>query len=167
MALCFELVVDFGGNIEAARAAARLETWPFTLPAGRYRIPLHRPMLAVEGESAQLAVVPVAVGYGVAADGSLPRFQLTDAELTELGHGLYRLLARFDGYLTALVGWDPECLLDVDDLAADWRPELSDGTLPGLVLAEQLRTRLPLGDRWVPFRPGYLWLPYDEEGTAR
>ncbi|MCB5164404.1 hypothetical protein LG634_06090 [Streptomyces bambusae] len=160
MAVCFELVVNFGGDVAAARAAAGIEPWPFTLPSGDHRIPLHRPVLSVTDGSAWLSVLPAAVGYGVAMDGSLPRFELTEAELAELGGGLYGLLARFEGYLAAMVGWDPEPLLDVDDLAADWAGELADGALPGLVLAEHLRTRLPLGPEWVPFRPGHVWLPY-------
>ncbi|MGY4742869.1 hypothetical protein [Streptomyces sp. ATMOS53] len=163
MALCFELVVDFGDDIEAARAAARVEPWPYTLQAGTFRIPLHRPMLSTAGPSAQVAIVPVAVGHGVAADGSLPRFDLTEAELKQLGRGLYGLLAQFEGYLTAMVGWDPEGFLDVNDLATDWSEELADGTLTGLVLADHLHSRLSLGPAWVPFRPGYLWLPYAQQ----
>lgn len=162
MALCFELVVDFGDDIEAARAAACVEPWPYTFQAGTLRIPLHRPMLSTEGASAQVAIVPVGVGHGVAADGSLPRFDLTEAELKQLGHGLYGMLAQFEGYLTAMVGWDPECFLDVNDLATDWSEELADGTLTGLVLADHLRSRLAPGPAWVPFRPGYLWLPYGQ-----
>ncbi len=161
--MCFELVADFGDDVEAARAAARGEHLPYTLPAGRLRIPLHRPMLSTDGPSAQVAVVPVAVGHGVAADGSLPRFELTEVELRELGCGLYGVLERFEGYLAAMVGWDPECFLDTDDLATDWSEELADGTLPGLVLADKLRTRLTLGPAWVPYRSGYSWLPYAQE----
>ncbi|MEU1201537.1 hypothetical protein ABZ446_35690 [Streptomyces sp. NPDC005813] len=163
MALCFELVMDFGSDVQAARAAASIEPWPYTLRAGAFRIPLHRPMLSTAGTTAQLSVLPVAVGRGVAADGSLPRFDLTESELTELGCGLYRLLARFEGYVAAMVGWDPECLLDIDELASEWSEELADGTLSGLVLADHLRTRLTLGPAWVPFRPGYVWLPYPEQ----
>ncbi|MGV9693907.1 hypothetical protein ACWDUX_32955 [Streptomyces sp. NPDC003444] len=163
MALCFELVVDFGNDEGAARAAACVEPWPYTLRAGGFRIPLHRPMLSTAGPSVQVSVLPVAVGFGVAADGSLPRFDVTEAELEELARGLYALLARFEGYRIAMAGWDPECFLDDDDLAADWAEELSHGTLPGLVLAEHLRTRLSLGPAWVPFSPGYVWLPYTQQ----
>lgn len=163
MALCFELVADFGDDVEAARAAAGVEPWVFTLQAGAFRIPLHRPMLSTAGPSAQVAILPVAVGHGVVADGSLPRFDLTEAELQQLGLGLYGLLARFEGFVTAMVGWDPECFLDVDDLNADWSEELADGTLTGLVLADHLRGRLSLGPAWVPFRPGYSWLPYGQQ----
>ncbi|MGD1222203.1 hypothetical protein [Streptomyces sp. Tue6028] len=156
------MVIDFGGDAEAARAAASVEPWPYTLRAGALRIPLHRPMLSTAGPTVQLSVLPVAVGHGVAADGSLPRFDLTDTELTELGCGLYKLLARFDGYVAAMVGWDPEPFLDIEDLASEWSEELADGTLPGLVLADHLRNRLALGPAWVPFRPGHLWLPYPQ-----
>ncbi|WP_416972678.1 hypothetical protein [Streptomyces sp. 4F14] len=110
----------------------------------------------------RLRVLPIAVGHGVSTDGSLPRFDLTGAQLKELAHGLYNLLARFEGYRTAMVDWDPESFLDVDDLAELWSEDLSEGTLPGLVIAEHFRTRLPLGPAWVPFSPGYLWLPHEQ-----
>lgn len=41
MAICFELAVNFGDNIEAARAAVLTEHWPHAFSAGRFRIPLH------------------------------------------------------------------------------------------------------------------------------
>ncbi|WP_413760744.1 hypothetical protein [Streptomyces sp. MMBL 11-3] len=120
-------------------------------------------MLSTAGPSALVSIAPVAVGYGIAPDGSLPRFDLTEAELKQLGRGLYGLLAQFEGYLIAMVGWDPEGFLDVDDLAADWPEELAEGSLTGLVLADHLNSRLPLGPAWVPFRPGCLWLPYAQQ----
>lgn len=43
MAICFELVVNFGENAEGAQAAALANPSPMTLQAGSQRIPLHRP----------------------------------------------------------------------------------------------------------------------------
>ncbi len=86
------------------------------------------------------------------------------AELTELGHQLYTLLARFDGYVAAKVGWNPEGFLELSDLKSDWTPdELSDGSIHGLVLSEALHAELGLGDDYVTFRPGYRWVPYRGE----
>ena len=81
-------------------------------------------------------MVPVAVGWGVGLDGTLPRTRLSAAELSELGAGLYRLLASFNGYVVAKVGWDPEGFLDAAELKSDWADELADGTINGLVLCK-------------------------------
>lgn len=116
MAICFMLVVNFGDDAEAAQAAARIAPKPWVLHAGAHRIPLHRPMLAKVGSYIELSILPVAVSWGCGLDGSLPRFQLTAAELTELGHQLYELLAQFHGYVAAKVGWDRESLLDPAEL---------------------------------------------------
>jgi len=164
VAICFELVVNFGDDLEAAKAAALIDRWPYVLSAGAHRIPLHRPMLRTDESHVELSILPVGVGYGVLADGSLRRrFPLTAAELTELGHQLYQLLARFDGYIAAKVGWDPESLLDLDDLKSDCAEELRDGTFDGLVLSEQFHAELNLGDDYVEFQPGYRWIPYRGE----
>ncbi|MEU6352721.1 hypothetical protein ABZ896_25910 [Streptomyces sp. NPDC047072] len=71
------------------------------------------------------------------ADGSLPRFELTAAEHTELGHQLYELLAQFDGYVAAMVGWDPESFVDLAELRSEWSDELDEGGIHGLVLCEE------------------------------
>ncbi|MFE2165603.1 hypothetical protein ACFXB3_11110 [Streptomyces sp. NPDC059447] len=163
MALCFELVVNFGDNLRAAREATLTEPKSWVLHAGARRIPLHRPMLTTTGPHVELSILPVAVGWGVGLDGGLPRLPLSAAEFTELGHQLYELLAKFDGYLTARVGWDPESLLDPAELKAEWSEELADGSLHGLVLCDELHGALGLGDEYVPFQPGYRWMPYRGE----
>ncbi|MFE7788657.1 hypothetical protein [Streptomyces sp. NPDC057460] len=163
MAIGFELVVNFGDNIEAAQSAALTDPKPWVLHAGTHRIRLHRPMLTTAGSYIELSILPVAVGWGVGLDGSLPRFRLTAAELTELGHQLYELLAKFDGYVTARVGWDPESLLDPVELKTEWSEELAGGSLDGLVLCEKLHSELGLGDDYVPLQPGYRWIPYRGE----
>lgn len=163
MAICFELAVNFGENAEAARAAALVNPRPLALPAGSHQIPLHRALLNGDGSSIVLSVLPVGVGLGVAMDGTLRTSRLSAAELSELGTGLYRLLARFNGYVTAKVGWEPEDLLDPAELKAGWADELADGTIDGLVLREDLREELSLGGNYVQFQPGYLWIPYTGE----
>jgi hypothetical protein len=106
MAICFELVVNFGENVEAAQSAAVVNPSPLTLQAGSHRIPPHRAMLNRVGSYIELSVLPVAVSWGLPMDGTLPRARLSATELTELGTGLYRLLAKFSGYVAAKVGWD-------------------------------------------------------------
>jgi len=163
MAICFELVVNFGENAEAARAAALVSPRPTTLQAGAHRIPLHRALVNRTGSYIELSVIPVAVGWGVALDGTLPETRLTAAELTELGTGLYSLLAEFDGYVAAKVGWDPEGLLDPEELKTDCVAELADGTINGLVLCQALHDELGLDAGYVEFQPGYRWIPYRGE----
>ena len=165
MAICFELVVNFGQNTEGARAAALAlaSPRPTTLQVGDHRIPLHRALINQTGSYIELSVIPVAVGWGVGLDGTLPRTRLSAAELSELGQGLYRLLATLDGYLVAKVGWDPEGFVDPAELKSYWIHELADGTINGLVLGEVLHRELGLGGNYIEFQPGYLWIPYQGE----
>jgi hypothetical protein len=164
MAICFELVVNFGENADGARAAAVANPSRMTLQAGRHRIPLHRALLNTTGPYLELSVIPVGVGWGVGLDGTLPKTRLSATELTELGEELYRLLARFHGYVAAKAGWDPEGFLDPEELRSDWRAELTDGTIHGLVLCQSLHDELGLhGSNYVEFQPGYLWIPYRGE----
>ena len=64
MAICFELVVNFGENAEAARAAAPVDPRPLALQAGNHRIPLHRALMNRTGSYIELSVIPVGVGWG-------------------------------------------------------------------------------------------------------
>ena len=163
MAICFELVVNFGDNTEGARAAALVNPRGTTLQAGSHRIPLHRALMNRTSSYIEMSVVPVSVGVKVGLDGTLPRTRLSAAELTELGTGLYRLLAGFNGYVAAKVGWDPESFLDPEELKNDWADELADGTIDGLVLCQALHDELGLGGNYVDFQPGYVWIPYQGE----
>ncbi|MDH6227853.1 hypothetical protein [Streptomyces sp. MJP52] len=163
MAVVFELVVNFGSDPGAAREAARGPLTSTVLRAGARHVACHPPLLNTRGPYAELSLIPVAVGYGVSLDRDLPRLRLSAAELSELGHGLYAVLRRLDGYVAAAVGWDPEWQLDTAGLAAEWSEELADGSLDGHVVRESLRDELGLGDSYVPFRPGYLWVPYRGE----
>lgn len=165
MAICFELVVNFGQNTEGAQRAALAlaNPCPTTLQAGAHRIPLHCALINQTGSYIELSVIPVAVSWGLSLDGTLPRTRLSAAELSELGQGLYRLLATFDGYLAAKAGWDPECFVDPAELKSDPTRQLADGTINGLVLCEVLHRELGPGGDYIEFAPGYLWIPYQGE----
>ncbi len=80
--------------------------------------------------------------------------------MTELGQGLCRLLAQFDGYIAAKVGWDPGAFVDPAELRIGWADELANGSIDGLVLCNALHSELGLGGNHVKFQPGYLWIPY-------
>ncbi|WP_416974045.1 hypothetical protein [Streptomyces sp. 4F14] len=162
MALCFELVVNFGDNAEAAEAAARTRPTRTTLSAGGHQIPLHRPVLTDSEGHIELSILPVAVSWHCTLDGSLPRQKLTAAELTELGQQLYDLLGTFHGYVAAQVGWNPEHFVDPAELR-EWSEELNDGSIHGLVLSEEVHAELGLGAHYEVFRPGYRWIPYRGE----
>ncbi|MFD7736266.1 hypothetical protein ACFV6F_38540 [Kitasatospora phosalacinea] len=176
MAVVFTLVVNFGENLESARRAAATAAGRPPLKAGRHRIPLHPATITSQTSQtsqtseyaehserpvyAQLSVLPVAVGFGAAPDGTLPRIGLAPEELTELGHGLYGLLAEFDGYRAAMVGWDPDSLVDAAYLRTDLTEELANGVPDGLVVSEPLHRDLGAGRHFAPFAPGFVWIPW-------
>lgn len=130
---------------------------------GQHAIPLHRPLIRTVDGYIEMSVLPVAVGVKVAIDGTLPRIRLTTAELTDLGNQFYGLLARFDGYVAAMVGWDPESWVDVEELKSEYLEYLADGKVRGLVVSDALHVELGLGADYVELRPGYRWIPYQGE----
>src|SRR5262245_23504574 len=165
MAIVFALVVNFGGDEASADAAREVAAASPALPVGDRRIGLHMPLIYETGgvddtSFLLMSVVPIGVGWGVAADRGHETVRLTAAELTEVGHGLYRLLARFTGYRAARVGWDPEGCIDPAELRRDLAGELAAGTLPGLVLAGDCLADLR-GDGFRRFVPGFVWIPYE------
>jgi hypothetical protein len=167
VAIAFELVANFGSNDAAASAAYELVVSSAPLAVGRRSIELHEPLLhRVRGRDGvqylEMSVLPVGVGWGVGLDSGHEPLRLTAAELTELGHGLYRLPAGFAGYRAAQVGWDPECWVDLDELRQEYADDLADGTLSGLVLAEDVLSDLR-GPGFRPFAPGFVWAPYAGE----
>ncbi|MFG2281792.1 hypothetical protein ACGFNQ_24265 [Streptomyces asoensis] len=163
VAICFELVVNFGDDAEAAQVAAQVETKQRVLRAGAHRIPLHPPLMAKVGSCFELSILPVAVSWRSALDGGLPRLPLSAAELTELGYQLYDLLRQLHGYVAAKVGWDPESFLDPGEPGREWSDELNDGSIHGLVLSEELYAELDLRADYAVFQPGYRWMPYRGE----
>lgn len=110
----------------------------------------------------EMAIVPARVGLGVALDGHQSRLPLTATELSELGHGLYTLLAMLTGYRAARVGWDPEGFVDLSELRHEWAEELAEGALPGLVFADDIDLGIP-AQALTPFAPGFVWIRYQGE----
>jgi hypothetical protein len=84
---------------------------------------------------------------------------LTTEEWESLATQLYGLLRQFRGYRAAIVGWDPEYLGDLGDLAVEWREDDDIYRLAGLVVADDLAAAWALDDRFVTFAAGYNWLP--------
>lgn len=111
----------------------------------------------------ELSILPVGVGYSAVRDRDLPRFALTAKELTELGIQLYEILAGFDGYVAAIVGWNPEWMVDSAVLEAEDIDDIRAGDFAGLVVSDELHAELGLGQDYVSFRPGYRWVPYRGE----
>ncbi|SBT43587.1 hypothetical protein [Micromonospora auratinigra] len=167
MAIVFELVVNFGDDDIAARAAHRRVVGAPPLVAGGRDVRLHEPLLGrargLDGSPYLLmSVIPVGVGWGVALDQEHEPVRLSAPQLTGLGHQLYRLLAGFTGYRAARVGWDPEAFTDPAELRQEWADELRSGALPGLVLAEDVLPGMR-GAAFTPFTTGFVWLPYTGE----
>lgn len=164
MAIAFELAINFGSNDAAAAAARRLVTSHPPFKTGQHHIRLHEPLVTSEpgldGQSNIYMIInPIGVGWGLPMDRHHERLRLTAAELTELGNGLYELLAQLTGYRAAQVGWDPEGYVDLADLRDGWPEGIPAAETSGLVLAEDLHRDLR-GQGFMPFAPGFVWSPY-------
>ena len=168
IAVICELVVNFGTDKEAAGAAAGLVRRAGHVDVRGVQAPLGDPYvteLTRPSAYIEFSVHPRGIGYG----GPGPRpdldpHSLTADEITRIGHALYELLRGFSGYRAAIVGWDPESLVDLEDLETDWRTGDPPG-YNGLVLADDLCERWRLGPEWRVFEPGYRWLPYSGSRT--
>jgi hypothetical protein len=170
MAIVFELVVNFGTDKQAAEAAAELVRRADHIDVRGVPVPLGEPFvyeLTPPPAYIEFSVHPRGIGY--CGPGPKPDFDprsLTSDEITRIGHTLYDLLRGFSGYRAAVVGWDPESQVDLEDFEADWR----NGDPPrydGLVLADDLCERWRLGPEWIVFSPGYRWLPYSGSRNLR
>ena len=164
MAQLFELVVNYGADRAAAEHAGRLLGGRPPLTAGPHQVPINGPVINTVHDSAgepyqELSVNLARVGWRRSGDTPL---LLSAGELSELGHGLYSLLAELSGYRVAQAGWDPEFFADPVELRQEWAGELAEGLLPGLVIADDLRLGVPTHG-FVPFTPGFLWIPYEGE----
>ena len=165
MAIIFELVVNFGLNEESvARAEAEVDLTPGVVLRGERLViapPFVRRLSGGGVEYIEFSVHPRGVGFGGPGPKSFfdPR-TVTDAELTEVGQELYNLLRRFDGYEAAMVGWDPEGLVDLAELEAERVVGGSIASLNGLVVSRSVADRWESDAGWVPFQADYVWLPY-------
>jgi len=166
MAIIFELVVNFGRD-EAAVAAAtdELDRHP-TVEVRGVRLPLTPPYVTTLHLSEALSYIEFSVnprGISAPCRGPNPPFkaqELSNDELTSVGDQLYERLRRFHGYEAALVGWDPESLVDVGWLESDYVPDRSLSRVEGLVLSERLIESWGQPEGFAPFEPGFSWIPY-------
>lgn len=165
MAIIFELVVNFGLNdAGVARAEAEVEL-ASDVALRRERLVLTPPFVRrLSGggvDYIEFSVHPRGLGYG--GPGPKPSFEprtVTDAELTDVGQELYTLLRRFDGYDAAMVGWDPEGLVDLAELEEEWVADGSIAPLDGLVISRPVADRWAVDAGWVSFDADHVWLPY-------
>ena len=165
MAIAFELVADFNADKESADSFRQWITkriLPITID--QYAINLHTPFVSGypynNPTKFQVSIVPANVGCGVALDETNDRLPLNESQLSRLGTFLYDLLRGAPRYQLAMVGWDVDFLLDIDELATEWASEISDGSFAGLVVENSLLPRLPASEYFTYFDPTHVWLPY-------
>lgn len=171
VAVIFELVINFGDDRRAAERAVDTVVATQPIPVGTHLIGLHPPRfyntISYTGAPyIEFAAIPAGVGWGLPDDRDAERVELDKAQLSALGHGLYDVLSRMDGYLAAMVGWDPESFIDLDELRLDSSDELAQGDVPGLVLSSQARQTLSPTAGFQPFANGFEWIPYRGERSG-
>jgi len=158
MAMLFELVAVFGDPLAAHRARA-LVARTGSVQVGHRWVPLTEQSRS-PGPN-EVTVWPDGLGVGGRwADKWFSGQAARDVDLDDVADQLYDLLKRFDGYLCAQVGWDPETdadLYNIQEAVADPDDRLQH--CAGLVLAEELALRWSLIDGWEPFAPGHVWRP--------
>ncbi|MFC1408571.1 hypothetical protein ACEZCY_04660 [Streptacidiphilus sp. N1-12] len=154
MAIVFMMAVNFGSNAEAARAADQSLNRSLVLTAGSHRLSIYHHV----SENPDSNLLTVWTDY------RRQRIRLTFAELSEVGHQLYDLLATFHGYTAAACGVEADGdVAFLDELTTDAHGAVRTGGYNGLVLTEAICDHLGLDDTYVPFRPGYRWNPYSGE----
>jgi hypothetical protein len=161
MAIIFELVVNFGLHDDAVvDATEELDRKP-TIEVRGVQLPVTPPFVTTLETSGYLEFSVHPRGIGTGGPGPYPPFNprdLGDDEIGAVGDQLYDCLRRFHGYEAAVVGWDPESLVDPAELE-DQVPDGRISRLNGLVLGDRLiESWRPSG--FVPFEPGYSWVPY-------
>lgn len=114
----------------------------------------------MRGSDGCVGSVGVAAGRKLSWHPDRDPRSLTEQEITAVGLDLYSLLRGFDGYQVAIVGWNAEEAVDLQELENDWVSEGDIDGLHGLVVATDLRDRWRVGDAFIPFTSGYWWIPY-------
>ncbi len=165
MAVVFELVVDFREDEKAAQAYSDwLVGQPNYTTAAAKRIELHRPLLQRTKQwgidNFYVSLIPVGVGHGVALDVQKPKISLGKEEFVELGLKLYDRVRGVPHYQLAMVGWDVDNWLSLEELKADWTKEISEGSLKGLVVSKTVLPELPTSEHFAPFDNDHDWIPY-------
>jgi hypothetical protein len=92
---------------------------------------------------------------------------LSDAQMEEVATQLYGELAKLDGFLCGIAGWEVDDFFipDVthegyDSVSLEPEILLTQALVPGLVLPDATWKELGRPEGFEPFRPGYVWLPY-------
>jgi hypothetical protein len=85
---------------------------------------------------------------------------LSGEQLGRLGSALYDMLRNAPHFQLAMVGWDVERFLELDELIAEWEQHMDNGYLAGLVVARELLPRLPASSYFEPFDDAHVWIPY-------
>lgn len=165
MAIAFELVADFAGDKVAADCCRHwLESRIRPAEIDEYTITFHPPFISGYPYSNptrfQVSILPANVGVSVALDETDERIPLSSAQLTRLGMFLYDCLRGAPGYQLAMVGWDVDFLLDVQELNTDWASEIRDGSFGGIVTSKSLQKQLPASEYFVEFDDTHMWIPY-------
>jgi hypothetical protein len=163
MAIIFELVVNFGSNDQGADAAVDAAVRFDHVEVRGVSLPLSNPVVtrfASPEKYIEFSVYVRGLGTPPAArEPAIDPRSVTGEEITQIGSSLYTLLGGLAGYRAAIVGWNPESLVEVHDLETDWR----NGEPPdydGLVLASDLCERWELEPKMAVFGDGYRWFPY-------
>jgi len=100
----FELVTVFGDAQSAERARA-LVRQTGSVRIGPWQVPIAEPTFV---NAVEVTVWPLGLGYsGACTDERLNCPAVLNLDLDDVADQLSDLLRRFDGYLTAMVGWDP------------------------------------------------------------
>jgi len=168
MAVIFELLVDFREDEKAAQAFSDwLTGQPNQITVAGQTIELHRPLLQRTRQwgidNFYISLIPVGVSHGFGWDLGKPKIPLTKEELIELGQNLYDRIRGVPDYQLAMVGWDVDNWLSLEELKADWTKEISDGSLKGLVVSKKIMPELPASKHFVPFDNDHDWIPYRQD----
>jgi hypothetical protein len=128
------------------------------------KIELHRPLLQRTRQwgtdSFYASLIPVGVGQGVGLDVGKPTIPLSIEEYFELGLKLYDRVRGILTYQLAMVGWDVDNWLSLEELKADWTKEISEGLLKGLAVSKEVLPQLPASEYFVSFDNDHVWIPY-------
>lgn len=165
MAIAFELVADFGGDQDAAESCRQWFDARITpVKIDEYTINIHDPFICGDPYKNptrfKIVILPANVGLSVAIDDADYPIPLTEVQISRLGNALYDLLRGAPDYQLAMVGWDVDHLLDLDDLNADWASEIGDGSFNGFVASKTLLSQLPVSSYFAEFDEEHVWIPY-------
>lgn len=153
----FELVTVFGDAQSAERARA-LVRQTGSVRIGPWQVPIAEPTFV---NAVEVTVWPLGLGYsGACTDERLNCPAVLNLDLDDVADQLSDLLRRFDGYLTAMVGWDLGTdvdLCNLEEAVAD--PDDMLRQAAGLGLADDLVRRWNLSEGWELFAPGHQWRP--------